>query len=254
MLALERRKEILKKLQEEKKVIVGELSRQYDVSEETIRRDLEKLEKEGLAVKSYGGAVLNDSTSIELPFNERKKHNVEGKQKIAKLVADLVENGEHIMLDASSTAVFIAKAMKKKEQLTVLTNSIEVLLELADTEGWEVISTGGVLKDRYLALVGAKATEAVQQYHVEKTIISCRALDGDKGFSESNVEFAQMKQAMMKAGRQVILAADSSKLYRFAFAKVGDLKDIDILVTDEKPDARMQRLLDAAQVTCLYPE
>lgn len=254
MLALERRKEILKKLQEEKKVIVGELSRQYDVSEETIRRDLEKLEKEGLAIKSYGGAVLNDSTSIELPFNERKKHNVEGKQKIAELVAGLIENGDHIMLDASSTSVFIAKALKKKERLTVLTNSIEVLLELSDMEGWEVLSTGGVLKDKYLALVGARATESVRQYNVEKTVLSCRALDGNKGFSESNVEVVPIKQAMMESGRQVILAADSSKLDRFAFARVGDLKDVDILVTDERPDDKMWQLLEEAQVTCLYPE
>lgn len=253
MLALERRKEILKKLQEEKKVIVGELSRFYNVSEETIRRDLEKLEKEGLAVKSYGGAVLNDSTSIELPFNERKHHQVEGKQKIANLVAELIEDGEHVMLDASSTAVYVAKALKRKNHLTVLTNSIEVLLELADTTGWNIISTGGVLDEKYLALVGSKTAETVQQYNVEKTIISCRALDGKKGFSESSSEFAQIKKGMIRSGRQVILVADSSKFYHFAFAKVGDLKDIDVLVTDEKPDKQMEKLLEEAKVECRYP-
>ena len=130
MLALERRNLILEKLQEEKKVVVSELSQQFGVSEETIRRDLEKLEKEGLATKSYGGAVLNESTSIDMPFNVRKKANVSGKQKIAEIVASLIHDGDHIILDASSTAVFVAKAIKDKENLTVITNSIEKDIQL----------------------------------------------------------------------------------------------------------------------------
>ena len=117
MLALERRNLILEKLQEEKRVVVNELSQQFGVSEETIRRDLEKLEKEGLATKNYGGAVLNESTSIDMSFNVRKKANVSGKQKLAELAAKCIHDGDHIILDASSTAVFIAKAIKDKRTL-----------------------------------------------------------------------------------------------------------------------------------------
>lgn len=90
------------------------MSREFGVSEETIRRDLERLERDGLAVKSYGGAVLNESLNIEVPFNVRKKRNVEGKQKIARMVAELVQDGDHLMMDASSTSVFIVKALKRK--------------------------------------------------------------------------------------------------------------------------------------------
>ena len=110
MLALERRNLILEKLQNEKRVVVSELSQLYGVSEETIRRDLDKLEKEGLAIKSYGGAVINEDVSIDLPFNVRKNQNVVGKQKMAEIVASLVHDGEHLLLDASTTAVFVAKA------------------------------------------------------------------------------------------------------------------------------------------------
>ena len=110
MLALERRNQILEKLQIEKRVVVSELSQLYKVSEETIRRDLDKLEKEGLAIKSYGGAVINEDVSIDLPFNVRKNQNVTGKQRMAELAASLVKDGDHIFLDASTTAVFIAKA------------------------------------------------------------------------------------------------------------------------------------------------
>ena len=156
MLALERRNLILEKLQTEKRVVVSQLSQLFDVSEETIRRDLDKLEKEGLATKSYGGAVINEDISIDLPFNIRKNQNVVGKQKMAELTADLVQDGEHIFLDASTTAVFVAKALKeKRERLTVITNSVEVLLELSDVSGWNIISTGGVMKEGYLAFLGS---------------------------------------------------------------------------------------------------
>ena len=103
MLALERRNLILEKLQEEKRVVVSELSQLYNVSEETIRRDLDKLESEGYAIKSYGGAVINENMTIDMPFNVRKNRNVSGKQKIAELVAGMIKDGDQIMLDASTT-------------------------------------------------------------------------------------------------------------------------------------------------------
>ena len=140
MLALERRNLILEKLQEEKRVVVSELSQLYSVSEETIRRDLDKLEKEGLATKSYGGAVINEDVGIDLPFNIRKNQNVQGKQKMAEIAASMVNDGDHIFLDASTTAVFVAKALKEKERLTVVTNSMEILLELSDVLGRQAAS------------------------------------------------------------------------------------------------------------------
>ena len=135
MLAVERRKRILDKVREEKKVIVSELSKIYDVSEETIRRDLEKLAEEGHIIKSYGGAVINEMGNIDLPFNVRWKANSLGKQRIADLINKEIKDGDHIFLDASTTAVFIAKNIKQKKHLTVITNCIENLLELSDVSG-----------------------------------------------------------------------------------------------------------------------
>ena len=123
MLAVERRKQILEQVHKDKKVIVSELSRQFRVSEETIRRDLEKLAEDGHVIKSYGGAVINEIGSIDLPFNVRWKSNSIGKQKIADLISQEIQDGEHIFLDASTTAVFIAKNIKNKKKLTVITNS-----------------------------------------------------------------------------------------------------------------------------------
>ena len=162
MLALERRNLILEELQDKKKVVVGDLSRRFDVSEETIRRDLEKLERDGYATKSYGGAVLNDNVGFDMPLTIRSRKNVEAKQKIASLAADLVHDGDHIMLDASSTDLFIAKAIKNKQKLTVVTNSIEIILELSEVPDWNVISTGGTvtLKQAGNTIEGAVITTA----------------------------------------------------------------------------------------------
>ena len=114
MLAIERRNAMLNALSIEGKVVVSELAKQFGVTEETIRRDIEKLEKEGKAKKTYGGAVSNVAPSIDLPYNVRKKENTDLKQIIAENVAAMIKDGDHIMLDASSTAIFVTRKIKHK--------------------------------------------------------------------------------------------------------------------------------------------
>lgn len=252
MLAIERRNEILEKLQIEKRVIVSELSQIYEVSEETIRRDLEKLESEGYAVKSYGGAVLNENTSIELPFNVRKNRNVVGKQRMADLVKKMVHDGERLMLDASSTAVFITKALKDKSNLTVVTNSIEIIIELSDAEGWHVLSTGGLSKEGTFALVGPQAEHMLNHYHVDKAFISCKGLDMDAGATDSDENLAKTKQAMIEAAKQRILVADSTKFGEVAFTTISKLDDFDIVVTDQKPEDKWLAKFEELGIECIY--
>ncbi len=254
MLAAERRNQILEKLQSEKRVVVSELSQQYGVSEETIRRDLEKLEKEGLAVKSYGGAVINESMNIELPFNVRKNQNVVGKQRMAEIAASMIQEGDHIFLDASTTAVFVARALKTKERLTVITNSMEILLELSNVSGWNIISTGGVMKEGYLAFYGSRTDEAIRSYYVDKIIFSCKTLNARLGMMESQELFASTKKTMMDSGRMNILLADCTKFDQTSFSVVGSLRDVNVVITDKRPDDRWLRLFRSLDVDCRYPE
>jgi len=254
MLALERRNLILEKLQEDKKVVVSELSKQFNVSEETIRRDLDKLDKDGVCVKSYGGAVINESTNIDMPFNIRKKRNVEGKKKIAELVAGLINDGDHIILDASTTAVFIAKAIKHKQNLTVITNSIEIMIELSDVSDWTIISSGGSMKEGYLALLGPKAIEGLSSYNVEKAFISCKGIDLDKGITDGNEQFSQVKQTMLKSSKTCVLAVDSSKFSTVAFSQICTLDQLNMVVTDKKPSEAWLGYFDKVGVKCIYPE
>lgn len=254
MLAIERRNEILEKLQKEKRVIVNELSVCYEVSEETIRRDLEKLEKEGYVTKSYGGAVLNENINLEMPFNIRKNTNIAGKQRIATILTDLVNDGDSLMLDSSSTAVFIAKALKEtKRNLTIITNSVEIIIELFDAQECRVLSTGGLAQEGSFALVGPQTDQMLNAYHVNKAIVSCKGFDIQNGITDSNELHAQNKKTMLKRAEQKILAVDSSKFGMTAFAKIAALDDITMVITDNQPEEKWLRLFEEYHLECLWP-
>lgn len=252
MLAIERRNEILARLQEERKVVVSDLSQLYNVTEETIRRDLEKLENEGLAKKTYGGAVLNESFNIDLPYTVRKKANVSGKQIIAEKVADMIEDGDHILLDASSTALFVAKRMKDKKNITVITNSLEILLELSDRTGWKILSTGGRLKEGGLALVGYQAERMISTFHVDYAIFSCKGMDIEHGLTDANESDAQIKKMISKAAKKKILAVDHSKFDKISFTQVCDLSEIDMVVTDVEPSEAWKQAFAKAGIELIY--
>lgn len=254
MLAAERRTLILEKLMDEKKVVVSELGELFGVSEETIRRDLDRLTKEGMAIKSYGGAVLNENNNIDMPFHVRQKKNLAGKQKIAMLIADLIEDGDHIILDPSTTAVSIVKSIRNKERLTIVTNSIEVLVELGETEGWDIISTGGTLKENYLALVGPRAMEGISSFHADKLVLSCKGIDMEQGITDANDMFSQVKQTMLRAAKQKILAVDCTKFNKVAFSQICRIEDIDMVVTDIRPSDSWLRYFEERGIKCLYGE
>ena len=252
MLAIERRNQILALLQKESRVVVGDLAKMFRVTEETIRRDLEKLEHEGFAKKAYGGAIINESFNIDLPYTVRKKANVQNKQDIAELVGNLIQDGDHIMLDASSTAVYIAKHLKTKKNLTLITNSIEILLELSDVVGWKVLSTGGVMKEGSISLVGYQAEKMIASFHVDKTIISCKGVDIDKGMTDSNEMEAHIKKLMLDSANMKILAADSSKFDRISFAKIDELREVNVIVSEIEPDHKWKKAFHSMGIECCF--
>ena len=251
MLPPERRKIIIEKLQTDKKVIVSRLSSLLDVSDETIRRDLEILCKDGIAIKSYGGAILNENGN-DLPFNVRKLHRPAEKKKIADLVAPLIDDGDKIFLDASTTAVFVARSLKIKKRLTVVTNSIEVMLALSDMDDFTVISTGGRLMGEYFALCGARATESLAAFRADKLIFSCKALCINEGVFDGIDDFSIIKQEMIAASRIKILAADISKFGKTAFSKITTMSNIDMVVTDSNPGEGWLDYFAKEKVECLF--
>lgn len=252
MLAIERRNAILAKLSLEGKVVVSDLAKEFDVTEETIRRDLEKLDKDGLARKTYGGAVKNENFNIDLPFHVRKQTNVESKRHIAAQISEMIHDGDYVMLDSSTTALNVIKNILDRKKITLITNSIEILIELCNKPDWMVVSTGGVLKEGGLSLVGYQAERMVSGFHVDIAICSCKGLDGEMGVTDSNERDSEIKKAFFKAANKKVLAVDSSKFDRSSFVKVCSIKEVDTIVTDTDPGEIWREKLKDAGVELIF--
>ena len=252
MLAIERRNEILARLTANGKVIVSELAKDFDVTEETIRRDLEKLDHEGLASKTYGGAIAKHTSSVDLPYNVRESVNVDQKLTIADRICDMIRDGERLMLDSSSTALYITKKIKSKKNLTIITNSVKILLELADKSDWTVLSTGGLLKNGALSLTGSSAEKMISTYHVDTAICSCKGIDTDMGITDSNEKDSLIKRAMFASAERRILALDAEKFDKKSFVRVGGFRDIDVLVTDSEPSEKWRSFCEEKNIELVY--
>ncbi|MBE6548892.1 MAG: DeoR/GlpR transcriptional regulator [Ruminococcaceae bacterium] len=252
MLAIERRREILARLTNNGKVIVSELAKDFNVTEETIRRDLEKLDKEGLASKTYGGAVSKHSSAIDLPYNVRESVNIEQKQRIAETISDLIHDGDRLMLDSSSTALYVLKRLKDKKNLTIITNSVKILLELADKPDWTVLSTGGILKKGALSLTGSSAEKMINSYHVDTAICSCKGLDAELGVTDSNESDSLIKQAMFHSAERSILVVDIEKFDKKSFVKVCEFGDVDLIATNTEPSEKWISLCSDKSIELIW--
>lgn len=252
MLAVERKNIIYSRLCENGRVMVNELASEFGVSDETIRRDLDKLEQEGLAEKFYGGAIKAENTFFDLPFHIRQSSNVPQKKRIAELVLSLINDGDYIALDSSTTALEVIKAAKSRTNLTVITNSVEIMLEFSQKSDWNIISTGGSLKTGSLSLVGGIAEKMISGFNVDLCICSCKGLDLDRGCTDSNEADAEMKAAMLGIAKRKVLTVDSTKFNKVSFAKVCGVEYFDTVVTDTAPSAEWIEACTALDTELVY--
>lgn len=252
MLAIERRREIMTILQEQKSVLVSNLSKKFHVTEETIRRDLEKLEREGLVKRTYGGAVLSESISIDLPFDVREITNIEEKKTIASKAAQFIEDGDTLMMDSSSTALQLTEYIKKKKNITVITNSVKMILDLNNAENVRVICTGGDLRHSNLSFVGHISEKVIKSYHVDKTIISCKAVNMEKGILESNDSEAYVKRAMVERAQSTYLLLDNSKFDRMSFVNITGFDSIYTIFTDKKLSRDWEQFCQEKGIKIVY--
>ncbi len=229
----ERRATIMRILEATGRVAVAELSKLTKVSDMTIRRDLEALEHEGLLKRTRGGAVSVTSLSYEPPYILRKGTNAEAKARIGRQVASLLREGETVILDVGTTAVEVARALKGRQNLTVLTSNLWAAAILADEPGIVLILTGGQARNRERSLIGNLATRAFDEMVFDVFVMGVAGIHQDYGITDYNVDEAQVKRAAIAASQRRIVIADSSKLGKAAFAKLCDLDQIDVIVTDD---------------------
>jgi DeoR/GlpR family transcriptional regulator of sugar metabolism len=243
MLVAERYAKIIQLVNDRGSIRVSELSELCGVTEETIRRDLDRLEQAGKLQRSHGGAVSVKDSQTEVPYFEREIMNAAEKKRIAQEAVQRIEPYDKIALDASSTAFYMAAAIPDIP-LTVLTNSVKVALELAGKEKIEVLSTGGILSSRSLSYQGPLAESNLEHFHVDKAFISGKGVHPDYGISESNELQASVKRKMIGIADEVFLLADYTKFGVRAFSLIASCDQVHHLITDGKGDSEMLRRLE----------
>lgn len=247
MLAKERHRVILTKVQSAGSVRVASLAKELVVTEETIRRDLERLDSEGKLQRIHGGAVTIEHDRRELPLGIRETVHIHEKRAIADAATRHIAEGDVIALDASSTAGELAKALPDIA-LTVVTNSVAVATILADRSRIRVISTGGILDAPSLSYIGPIAEQTLERFHINKLFFSCKGLDLERGLSVTADEHAGIKRRMLDLCEVAYLLIDGSKFGVRAVEFFGAVKELDHIVTDEHAPLPMVEKLRAMSV------
>lgn len=241
---VQRRVLIIEKLNAEGQVDVISLSKALKVSEVTIRNDLTRLEQKNMLIRARGGAIKVDRVGIDFALSDKNKQQFEEKKRIGKAAADLIEDGDTIILDSGTTTMEIAKNLSNVADLTVITNALNVANQLAEHQKANIIIPGGFLRKNSLSLVGATAEESFKNYFCDKLFLAVDGLSTSHGLSTPNVEEAHLNRIMMGISKQIIVVADSSKFHKRSFAFIAPITEIDIVVTDKGISAEDQKKLE----------
>lgn len=228
----ERKHTILAQLATQGKVQVQTLAQLFQVSTETIRRDLDRLEKEGELRKVYGGAVRVRSGMVEAPFQKRSQLQLQEKQAIGAAAAALVEDGETIMLDNGTTTLEIMRQLQHRSHVTVITNSVPILTVALESFAGKIIFAGGEIHTAVLASTGPAAHEMLNQFRVNKAFISAGGVSFTDGITDYVLEEAMISRKMMERAEEAILVADHTKFGRSTFARIAPVEHISMVITD----------------------
>lgn len=252
MAAQDRRRVIEEELAQIGKVVVSDLSKRLGVTEETIRRDLERLENDGILKRTYGGAIPNPARTqyTDVQYYKRAVQRVEEKRIIARNLLPLLENASTIAADSSTTTGEAIKLVKDRSDLTLLTNSTAALQDLVDGK-IAVVCPGGEFHRGTLSLRGEATKPAIRKYRVDAFIVSCMGID-ESAIFDSRPEETEIKRAFIDQAAKVILLADHTKFGQVAFVKVASLDKIDYLVTDEEPSEAWKAVCSKHDVKLVY--
>ncbi|RNB79158.1 DeoR/GlpR transcriptional regulator [Brevibacillus nitrificans] len=254
MLATERHSRILENVNREKTVTVAKLSKLLDVSEVTIRKDLIKLEQEGLLSRVHGGASITSFLPLERSFTEKQAERTEEKALIARHALSHVQPGDTLILGAGSTTMEFAKLLGQIAELTIVTNAVNIAMELNSQGVHQVVLIGGEMRAKSFALVGAVAEDNLKKLSVYKCFIGADGIHERDGFSTLSLAESNVNRVMMSRARKVYVLADHTKFGETHFSSFADLSDVDRIITDRldpQTHASFQELgvkIEAAQV------
>jgi DeoR family transcriptional regulator of aga operon len=237
-----RRQQISVLVREHGSVQVAPLAARFGVSMQTIRKDLHFLAKRGVAERSYGGAISADAVNVlaEPPVEAKRAINIDEKARIGALAASMVEPGDSVVLDSGTTTLQIAHHLPDDEDITVLTNDLDILCTLARKERITVVMLGGALRRRNRAFYGAQTEGALDDLHIDKLFLGVDGFDIERGITTHFEPEAMLNRKMVKAARQVIAVTDRSKFGRVCLHRILSVAEIDDLVTDAVDSDGMQ--------------
>jgi DeoR/GlpR family transcriptional regulator of sugar metabolism len=236
----ERLDQILALIQLQRRASVAELSERFGVSAVTIRNDLATLEQQGRLVRTHGGAMSRPNSGTEpLAFAIRKELHLAEKERIGRAAAALVRDGESIALDASTTAWQIARHLKDRRELTVVTNGLFVATEFLDSPGVTVVMPGGSLRVASASLVGDQGACILERYHVQKGFFGAGGFTLKEGLTDTNQYEVQLKQRMVERSKEVIAVVDSSKWGQVTFASLASVDQVHRVIADGAAPADM---------------
>jgi DeoR/GlpR family transcriptional regulator of sugar metabolism len=248
-----------KRLEDEKlfirsqgKITVAEMSERWGITEETARRDLDKLQLEGVVTRIHGGAIWNaEKTEESVQFLVRRRKNLEAKKKIAYNARDLIRRCGTLMADSSTTVIEALRLVSDESNLLVVTNST-IIYELIAELKYQVISTGGIFNRNPMSFQGELTKQTINRYNARLALMSCKGLDMQKGILDSYESEADIKKTMLNRAEEVAILADHTKFDRTAFLQLTDFDHIDYLITDIKPSDEWVRFLADHNVQLIY--
>ncbi len=238
MIAAERQRRIVQHVIRKGSAKVLELSAMLNVTQETIRRDLEKLEADNKLQRSHGGAIAIEPRFHVTPFGEREVQYVEEKTLIAQRAMRLIVEGDTLLLDSGTTIAQLARILPDMP-MTILTNSYHVILELAGKKAITVVAIGGMLDRPSMSYLGPSAEQILGNYFVDKAFFSCKGIDIHRGITEGNEHLSAFKRKMMEHSRMHYLLADHSKFNTKSLAVFAKVQDFDEIITDPSVDRKV---------------
>lgn len=235
MFTEERRNLIYDLIQNKKRIAIDELIEKFQVSGTTIRTDLTSLEKAGKIIRTHGGAMLKEEQLTgEDPISSRKGMNLLQKQKIAQEARKLIQDGDTILLDSGTTGLELAKLLKDTNDVTVITNDLQIALELQKMQNIYLIMLGGRVRNFFECTIGSSALRFLEGLSVDKAFVTANAVSIAKGITTPSIETAEIKEAMMKVADRKYLICDSSKIGRRTTCSFGKLEDLHMILTDSE--------------------
>lgn len=230
----ERQNRIFEIIEEQQRVEVNALSKTFNVSVDTIRRDLRQMEKEGLLQRTHGGAILPQKTGVSMGYETRKKMHSQEKTKIAKLASTYLNDHDTILMDGSTTTAAVIPHLKNLKHLTIFTNSITVAHELLQhLQSAKVFMIGGILHPQHESSFSIDCLSYIQKLYVDKVIVGSCSISVKRGLSATDIEDASIKKAMLNAGQKVIILADRSKFTRESMVQIAPIDPSYTIITDE---------------------